>query len=81
VAKHFRPLYSGTLIINKGFDGERGNKVISDGYADLVAFGVPFLANPDLVERIRKQASLNAPDATTFYTSGPKGYIDYPTLA
>jgi N-ethylmaleimide reductase len=42
VAKHFRPLYKGTLIINKGFTGESGNKIISDGDADLVAFGVPF---------------------------------------
>jgi N-ethylmaleimide reductase len=81
VAKHFRPLYKGTLIINKGFTGETGNKVIEDGDADLVAFGVPFLANPDLVERIRKHAALNAPDMATFYTPGPKGYVDYPTLA
>jgi N-ethylmaleimide reductase len=81
VAKHFRPLYKGTLIINKGFTGETGNKVIADGDADLVAFGVPFLANPDLVERIRRQAALNAPDMATFYTPGPKGYVDYPTLA
>jgi N-ethylmaleimide reductase len=80
VAKHFRPLYNGTLIINKGFTGESGNKIISDGDADLVAFGVPFLANPDLVERIRKQAPLNTPDMATFYTPGPKGYVDYPTL-
>jgi N-ethylmaleimide reductase len=81
VAKHFRPLYKGTLIINKGFTGETGNKVIEDGDADLVAFGVPFLANPDLEERIRKHAALNAPDMATFYTPGPKGYVDYPTLA
>ena len=81
VAKHFRPLYKGTLIINKGFSGETGNKVIEEDDADLVAFGVPFLANPDLVERIRKQAPLNAPDMATFYTPGPKGYVDYPTLA
>jgi N-ethylmaleimide reductase len=81
VAKHFRPLYTGTLILNKGFNGESGNKVIADGDADLVAFGVPFLANPDLVERIKKQAPLNAPDMSTFYTPGPKGYVDYPTLS
>lgn len=80
VAKHFRPLYKGTLIINKGFTGETGNKVIAEGDADLVAFGVPFLANPDLVERIKRLAPLNAPDMATFYTPGPKGYVDYPTL-
>lgn len=81
VAKHFRPLYKGTIIINKGFNGESGNKVIAEGDADLVAFGVPFLSNPDLVERIRKQAPLNAPDMATFYTPGPKGYVDYPMLS
>jgi N-ethylmaleimide reductase len=80
VAKHFRPLYKGTLIINKGFTGESGNSVIAGGDADLVAFGVSFLANPDLVERIRRQVPLNAPDMSTFYTPGPKGYVDYPVL-
>jgi N-ethylmaleimide reductase len=45
-----------------------------------VAFGVPFLANPDLVERFRRKALLNQPDQDTFYAPGPKGYIDYPFL-
>lgn len=81
VAKHFRPLYNGTLIINKGFTRESGNEVIEHGDADLVAYGVPFLANPDLVERFEKGAPLNAPDPNTFYVPGEKGYIDYPTLA
>lgn len=81
VAKHFRPLYNGTLIINKGFNRETGNQVIENGDADLVAYGVPFIANPDLVERFLKDAPLNSPDKDTFYTPGPKGYIDYPTLA
>ncbi|MBK0402685.1 alkene reductase [Adhaeribacter sp. BT258] len=81
IAKHFRPLYHGTLIINKGFNQETGNKVIADGLADLVAFGVPFIANPDLVERFAQNAELNQPDTATFYTGGEKGYIDYPTLA
>jgi len=78
VAKHFRPLYKGNLIINKGFTAETANKAIEDGDADLVAFGVPFLANPDLVYRIERGLPLNAPDTSTFYTPGPKGYIDYP---
>jgi len=81
VAKHFRPLYHGTLIINKGFTQETGNGVIDEGDADLVAFGVPFLANPDLVERFRNNAPLNEPDRNTFYTPGAKGYIDYPVLS
>ena len=80
VAKHYRPLYKGTVIINKGFTRETGNEVIEKGDADLVAYGVPFLANPDLVERFAKKASLNTPDKSTFYATGPKGYVDYPTL-
>jgi N-ethylmaleimide reductase len=80
VAKHFRPLYKGTLIINKGFTQETGNKVIDEGDADLVAFGVPFLSNPDLVERFKNNAPLNEADRNTFYTTGAKGYIDYPAL-
>jgi len=76
VAKHYRPLYHGTIIINSGFT----TKVLIQGDADLVAFGVPFLANPDLVERFRTDAPLNAPDKSTFYTPGEKGYTDYPSL-
>lgn len=81
IAKHFRPLYQGTLIINKGFNQATGNQVISEGLADLVAFGVPFISNPDLPERFAKSIELNTPDSTTFYAGGPKGFIDYPTLA
>ena len=80
IAKHFRPLYKGTLIINKSFNKESGIKVIEDGYADLVAYGVPFLANPDLVARYQKDAELNTPDQSTFYTATEKGYIDYPEM-
>ena len=80
VAKHFRPLFNGTVIINKGFNRETGNQVIESGDADLVAYGVPFLANPDLVERFAKNAGLNTPDKNTFYSTGPKGYVVYPTL-
>jgi NADH:flavin oxidoreductases, Old Yellow Enzyme family len=80
VAKHFRPIYKGTLIINRGFTKSTANKVLNDGDADLVAFGVPFIASPDLVERLKIDAPLNQPDSTTFYTPGEKGYTDYPTL-
>jgi len=80
VAKHFRPLYQGTLIINKGFTKETAIKVLEDGDADLVAFGVPFIANPDLVERFETDAPLNQADQATFYTPGAKGYTDYPAL-
>ena len=81
VAKHFRPLYNGTLIINKGFTKESANRIIEEGSADLVAFGVPFIANPDLVKRFEIDAPLNTPDSKTFYTTGTNGYIDYPALS
>ena len=80
VAKHFRKIYNGTIIINRAFNKETATKVLNDGDADLVSFGVPFLANPDLVERFKTDAPLNVPDQTTFYTPGEKGYTDYPTL-
>lgn len=80
VAKHFRPIYKGTLIINRGFNKETANQVLNDGDADLVAFGAPYIANPDLVERFKVDAPLNQPDSSTFYTPGEKGYTDYPTL-
>ena len=80
VAKHFRPLYKGTLMINKSFDKEKAIKVLEDGDADLVSFGVPFIANPDLVERFKQNAELNEAVSSTFYTPGPKGYTDYPFL-
>lgn len=80
VAKHFRKIYNGTIIINRAFNKETATKVIEDGDADLVSFGVPFIANPDLVERYKTDAPLNTPDQTTFYTPGEKGYTDYPFL-
>jgi len=80
VAKHFSKIYNGNIIINRGFNKETATKVLNDGDADLVSFGVPFLANPDLVERFKTDAALNAPDQNTFYTPGEKGYTDYPFL-
>jgi len=77
IAKHYRPLYKGTLIINTNFNQESGNKVIGDGDADLVAFGKPFVSNPDLVERFENNIPLAVWRADTFYTTGKKGYTDY----
>jgi N-ethylmaleimide reductase len=76
-----RGIFNGSLIVNGGYDAESGNAAISRGEADLVAFGVPFLANPDLPARYRRRAALNAPDQATFYAGEEKGYIDYPALA
>ncbi|MCX2742038.1 alkene reductase [Pontibacter anaerobius] len=81
IAKRYRPMYKGNLIINAGFTQESGNKVIAEGDADMVAFGVPFIANPDLPERFAQDAELQQPEQDKFYTPGPEGYITYPTLA
>jgi N-ethylmaleimide reductase len=81
VAKTFRPLFSGPLMVNTGFDKAKGQAVLASGDADLVAFGTMFIANPDLPDRFRRDASLNKLDPTTFYGVGPKGYTDYPSLA
>jgi N-ethylmaleimide reductase len=80
VVETFRPMTTVSIIVNTGFDKSKGNTVLAQGKADLVAFGVPYLANPDLVERYRHDAPLNKPDPSTFYGLGPKGYIDYPAL-
>jgi N-ethylmaleimide reductase len=79
VAKHFRPLYSGTLIANGGYTFETGNALVRDGFADAVAFGAPFISNPDLVERFSKNLELSPSDPNTYYTGGAMGYVDYPT--
>jgi N-ethylmaleimide reductase len=78
IAKHFRPLYNGTLLINSDFDQDKGNKIIEDGYADLVAYGKPYVSNPDLVERFKNRLDLAVWNQDTFYTTGAKGYTDYP---
>lgn len=80
IAKHYRPLYKGTLMINNAFDQEKGNSIIEEGLADLVAFGKAYISNPDLVERFENNAALATWDDSTFYTPGEKGYIDYPAL-
>jgi N-ethylmaleimide reductase len=76
-----RKAFDGTYIVNGGFDLAAANAAIAAGETDLVAFGVPFLANPDLPERYRRGAALNAADQATFYTGEDKGYVDYPALA
>ncbi len=78
--EELRKRYSGAWMVNNGYDLALANSVLADGKADLVAFGKPFIANPDLVERLRRDASLNEVDRDTLYGGGAKGYIDYPTL-
>ena len=77
--RHFRPLYKGTLIANVKMDRDRGNRLVAEGLADLVAFGRPYIANPDLVHRFAENAPLAEVDWETVYASGPHGYSDYPT--
>ena len=76
--QHFRPLYKGTLIANVKMDRDRGNRLIAEGLADLVAFGRPYIANPGLVQRFADKAPLAEVDWETVYASGPNGYSDYP---
>jgi N-ethylmaleimide reductase len=73
--------FGGTYIANAGYTAQSSAAAINAGAADLVSFGMPFLANPDLVERFRVGATLNAPDPSTFYQGEERGYTDYPTLA
>jgi len=73
--------FDGVLILAGGFDRAGAEAALAAGQADLIAFGRPFLANPDLLARMRANAPLNAPDMGTFYTAGPLGYTDYPTLS
>jgi N-ethylmaleimide reductase len=76
-----RAKYRGTLIVAGGFDQDTAEAWLEQGRADLIAFGRKFLANPDLPERFRSRAPLNADDPSTYYGGGAKGYTDYPTLA
>ena len=76
-----RPLYTGTYFAGVGFTKERAEKLLAEGGAEAIVFGNAFLANPDLPERFRRNASLNEPDSSTFYTPGEKGYNDYPALS
>lgn len=76
-----REAFRGLFILAGGFDRASAETALSAGQADLIAFARPFLANPDLVERMRTNAALNTADMATFYTPGPTGYTDYPALA
>ena len=75
-----RQHYNGVLVANMGYTGTEADAAITAGAVDAVAFGTAFLANPDLPERLRRDAPLNSPDPATFYSPGPVGYTDYPSL-
>lgn len=78
--KELRRFWKGNLITAGGFDREQAEVALAEGWADAVAFGVPFIANPDLPVRLEKRAPLNTPDEGTFYGGGEKGYVDYPEM-
>ena len=75
-----RRVFKGTLILNSDYSLDDASQALRLGEADAIAFGRPFLANPDLPARLAMRATLNAPNTKTFYTPGPSGYTDYPAL-
>jgi 2,4-dienoyl-CoA reductase-like NADH-dependent reductase (Old Yellow Enzyme family) len=72
--------FGGVYVANEQFTVAQAEEAITEGAADAVAFGVNFIANPDLPARIKTAAPLNEPDPDTFYGGGAKGYVDYPAL-
>jgi 2,4-dienoyl-CoA reductase-like NADH-dependent reductase (Old Yellow Enzyme family) len=81
VSGTFRPMTTAAFITNTGYDKAKGNAVLGNGNADLVAYGVPYIANPDLVARFQQDAPLNKPNPALFYGVGAEGYTDYPAPA
>ncbi len=77
IAKCMREDYSGTLMINTGLTKEISEQLLNDGYADLFSFGIPFIANPTFVEKLKNDESLTPPKPDYFYTGGALGYTDY----
>ena len=75
-----RELFKGPLVTNLRYTPDEAAAQVAAGQVDAVAFGVAYVANPDLPERIAAGAALNVPDSKTFYTAGAAGYNDYPTL-
>jgi N-ethylmaleimide reductase len=80
LASIIRTKFDGALMLNGGYNEQSATAAIEEGAADLIAFGIPFLANPDLPERFRQHAVLNHEDIATFYDGEEKGYTDYPAL-
>ena len=81
VAPTIRAAFPGVLILNSDYDGGRAQSALDAGEADAVAFGRPFLANPDLLRRLDEGLPLNRDNPKTWYGGGAEGYTDYPTAA
>jgi len=80
LAPLLRDAFHGPLVLNTGYDGPSGQAALDAGLADAIAYGRPFLANPDLPRRLATGAALNRDDDATWYSRGEQGYLDYPTL-
>jgi 2,4-dienoyl-CoA reductase-like NADH-dependent reductase (Old Yellow Enzyme family) len=72
--------FGGVYVADEGFTGDSGQAALNEGWADAIAFGQAFLANPDLPERLRRRSPLNVPNPNTYYSPGAEGYIDYPAM-
>ncbi|MDV3352569.1 alkene reductase [Leptothoe sp. LEGE 181152] len=81
VTPHLRQAFKGPILLNGGYGAETGTAALQNNEADAIAYGIPFIANPDLVERFKQGAPLNEADSATFYTHDRRGYVDYPALA
>ncbi|GJE45021.1 alkene reductase [Methylobacterium soli] len=81
VAPVMKKAFGGPLILNSDYDGRSAQAALEAGHADAIAFGRTYLANPDLPERLAEDAPLNKDVQTTWYSQGPEGYVDYPTLS
>ena len=79
--RQLREAFGGVIILSGGYDAERAEADLAEGRGELIAFGRPFLATPDLLERFKQGAALNEPRMDLFYTPGPEGYTDHPTLS
>ena len=80
LSPEIRKVFKGALILNQDYDGASAQAALDSGVADAIAFGRKYIANPDLVERLRQGAPLNQDNPKTWYTKGPEGYTDYPAL-
>jgi N-ethylmaleimide reductase len=81
VHPHIRKAFKGPLVLNSDYDLARAQAALDAGEADAITFGRTFLANPDLVARLKAGAALNSDDMATWYSQGPEGYVDYPAMA
>ena len=81
IAPAIRRAFRGPLVLNSDFDGGSGQAMLDSGVADAIAFGRPFIANPDLPARLRAGAALAKDEMATWYSQGAQGYVDYPAAA